>query len=358
MTTFLQLHLLTAHPGSNLNRDDTGRPKSVVFGGVPRLRVSSQSLKRAWRQSEVFSTGLADHMGKRTQQLGAEVRKHLVQQGAPEERALKIARAVAEHFGKLVDTNDDPSPDEAAYIKQLAFVSPEEMQRAKSVGEAMLADPSIEPAASDLLSRIDTAGDLAMFGRMLADNPSYSREASVQVAHAFTTHRADAEDDFYVAVDDLKNPATREDAGTSFMGVQEFGAGLFYLYACVDTNLLLANLGGNKAIASASLLSLVQAAATVSPTGKQASFASRARASYVLAERGSQQPRTLAGAFLRPVKADDILGESVARLRRLRANFDAAYGPGSDAFSECLVSPDAQEGSLAAVLEFAGASLP
>ena len=32
MTTFLQLHLLTAYPASNLNRDDTGRPKTVVFG--------------------------------------------------------------------------------------------------------------------------------------------------------------------------------------------------------------------------------------------------------------------------------------------------------------------------------------
>jgi CRISPR system Cascade subunit CasC len=55
MTTFLQLHLLTAYPPSNLNRDDTGRPKSVIFGGTPRLRVSSQSLKRAWRTSDVFA---------------------------------------------------------------------------------------------------------------------------------------------------------------------------------------------------------------------------------------------------------------------------------------------------------------
>ena len=38
----------------------------------------------------------------------------------------------------------------------------------------------------------------------------------------------------------------------------------------------------------------------MAPTGKQATFASRARASYVLAETGDQQPRSLAVAFLEP----------------------------------------------------------
>lgn len=54
MTTFIQLHLLTAYPAANLNRDDTGAPKTVVLGGAKRLRISSQSLKRAWRTSELF----------------------------------------------------------------------------------------------------------------------------------------------------------------------------------------------------------------------------------------------------------------------------------------------------------------
>jgi CRISPR system Cascade subunit CasC len=357
MTTFLQLHLLTAYPAANLNRDDTGRPKSVTFGGVPRLRVSSQSLKRAWRQSEVFEKGLSDHMGKRTQQIGAAVLEHIVAQGAPQDRALDIAREIAKHFGKLVEKSDDQTPGEGAYIRQLAFVSPEELQRAKALADAMLKDSSVTPTADDLLLRVDTAGDIAMFGRMLAESPSFNREAAVQVAHAFTTHRADAEDDFYVAVDDLKRPEQREDAGTSFMGVQEFGAGLFYLYACADLDLLVRNLGGNTDVARASLAALIESAATVAPRGKQASFASRARASYIMVERGSQQPRTLAGAFLRPSRADDVLADSVGRIRALRDNFATAYGPGADATAECVVSPDGVEGSLAEILTFAGASV-
>ena len=81
MSNFLQLHLLTAYGPSNLNRDDTGRPKSVVFGGVPRLRVSSQSLKRAWRVSEVFVDKLDGHLAARSQRLGKDVLDRLLEGG-------------------------------------------------------------------------------------------------------------------------------------------------------------------------------------------------------------------------------------------------------------------------------------
>ncbi|MFX8852599.1 type I-E CRISPR-associated protein Cas7/Cse4/CasC, partial [Acinetobacter baumannii] len=80
-----------------------------------------------------------------------------------------------------------------------------------------------------------------------------------------------------------------------------FAAGLFYLYVCIDRDLLVRNLGGDEALARAGLAALVEAAAKVAPRGKQASFASRARASFILAERGTAAPRTLASAFLAPV---------------------------------------------------------
>jgi CRISPR system Cascade subunit CasC len=46
MSNFLQLHLLTSYPPACLNRDDLNRPKSAIMGGVNRLRISSQSLKK------------------------------------------------------------------------------------------------------------------------------------------------------------------------------------------------------------------------------------------------------------------------------------------------------------------------
>ena len=174
-----------------------------------------------------------------------------------------------------------------------------------------------------------------------------------------TTHGTATEDDYYVAVDDLKDPKDREDAGTSFIGVQEFGAGVFYIYICVNTSLLVTNLGGDTALARDAIAALIECAATVAPGGKQNSFASRARASYLLAERGPQQPRTLAGAFLKPVRGDDLLALSRERLASLRDNMDAVYGPCADARAE-LYCPATQTptGSMAAVLQFAAESLP
>src|SRR5579883_1255406 len=101
MAEFIQLHFLTSYPPANLNRDDLGRPKTAAFGGAQRLRVSSQSLKRAWRTSEVFRTSLEGHVGTRTKELGNQVYKQLRDNGVTEERADAVAKRVAGVFGAL-----------------------------------------------------------------------------------------------------------------------------------------------------------------------------------------------------------------------------------------------------------------
>jgi len=357
MTTFLQLHLLTAYPPSNLNRDDTGRPKTAEFGGAQRLRISSQSLKRAWRTSPTFKERVNGRVGERTQRLGVVIRDHLAGRGMDEKKADAIAMSIAGVFGKL----EDKKEGQAVFIKQLAFIAPEEKARALALADRAFEGEKIEPKADDLLVKTDGAADVAMFGRMLAGYPAYNREAAVQVAHALTTHDAVVEDDYYVAVDDLKDASDREDAGTSFIGVQEFGAGLFYLYVCIDCDLLLKNLGGDTALARDSIAALVECAATVAPRGKQASFASRARASYFLAERGSQQPRSLAAAFIKPVSREeennDLAAASIARLTKFRDQIDKVYGPCADKTERFDLASDVAPGSLAEVIRFATESI-
>ncbi len=348
MGDFLQLHLLTAYGPSNLNRDDTGRPKSAVFGGAPRLRVSSQSLKRAWRESDVFRSGLDGHLAKRTQRLGQDILAYLREGGMSDEDAMATARAIAGVFGKLRNEGDS----NPAFIEQLAFVSPDERARAFGLADRALAGESVKPDADDLLQRADSAADIAMFGRMLADAPKFNREAAVQVAHAITTHAAVAEDDYYTALDDLKSRDEPEDAGAGFVGVQEFGAGVFYLYVCVDRGLLLQNLEGAQAVRDASLAALVEAAATVGPRGKRASFASHARALYILGEKGAQQPRSLAAAFLDPVAGREEHGlRSVEALETFKDNLDAAYGSCAD--DRCAMNCLTGAGTLAELVSFA-----
>jgi len=215
MSRFLQLHLLTFFPPANLNRDDTGRPKTAVVGGATRLRLSSQALKRAWRTSDIFAATLADHMGQRTQRLGEDVLAHLRAGGMAEDKALTTARAIAGVFGKIKDAKDS----NPTRIEQLAFIAPEERAAALALADRALAGEKVDEktaAEAGLLRRADTAADIALFGRMLAADPDYNREAAAQVAHAITTHRVAVEDDYYTAVDDLKRPS--EDAGAGFLG--------------------------------------------------------------------------------------------------------------------------------------------
>jgi CRISPR system Cascade subunit CasC len=150
-------------------------------------------------------------------------------------------------------------------------------------------------------------------------------EAAAQVAHAITVHKVAVEDDFFTAVDDLNTGM--EDAGAGHMGETEFGSGLYYLYICINRNLLTKNLQNDKTLASRALAALLEAAATVSPSGKQNSFASRTRASYILAEKGEQQPRSLSVAFLKPVQGMDVFDKAVESIRNIQKNMDAMYGP-------------------------------
>ena len=345
MSDFLQIHLLTPYAPSNLNRDDSGRPKSADMGGVPRLRVSSQSLKRAWRTSDVFQEVLDGHLAKRTARMGEIVRDWLLAGGMEEDQAIALAREVAGVFGKPKNEKN------STRTEQLAFVSPEEEAAALALADRALAGEEVSVNDEPILQRTDTAVDVAMFGRMLAASPAFNREAAVQVAHAITTHRGMPEDDYYTAVDDLKSRDDEEDSGAGFVGVAEFGAGVFYLYACIDRTLLVDNLGGNKELADLGVGALVEAMSTVAPSGKQASFASRARAVYALAERGSAQPRSLAAAFVRPVTDKrDYAAASVEALETFRANMDKVYGACADA--HCSFNALSGEGTLAKMVEF------
>lgn len=350
MTRFVQLHLLTSYPPSNLNRDDTGRPKTALVGGANRLRISSQSLKRAWRTSETFESALAGHLGTRTKLMGKEAFAQLKAGGIDEKSARESAKLIAKQFGK-------PKPDKKTEkdtdleIQQLAHLSPEERGAVNAL-VATLIERKDMPTDEELklLSHPRNAVDIAMFGRMLADAAAFNVEAAVQVAHAITVHRAAVEDDYFSAVDDLN---TREVTGAAHIGEHGYGAGLFYLYLAIDRELLRKNLGGDAALASRALEALVNAITKVSPTGMQNSFASRAYAAYVLAEKGGQQPRSLAQAFLKPVKPfddEDMFDKAVVAIEARCKNFDAVYGACAD--SRYTINVETPEGSIDGLAKF------
>jgi len=343
MTRFVQLHLLISYPPANLNRDDLGNPKTARLGGVERLRVSSQSLKRAWRTSELFQQQLAGTIGTRTKRLGREAFEALVSAGVGEKQATEWASQIAKVYGAV-------KKDNPLEIEQLVHIAPEERTSLDAL-VATLAQEKRAPSDEELdtLLHKQTAVDIAMFGRMLASKTEHNGEAAVQVAHAIGVHASAIEDDYFTAVDDLN----KDDSGAAHIGESGFAAAVFYQYLCIDRDLLKKNLGGDEELTQRALIALTEAAVKVGPSGKQNSFASRAYAHYVLAEKGAQQPRSLSLAFVKPIAGSDYAADAVGVLQHLRNNMNKVYGDCADAHRELDVLKG--EGSLAELLDFVAA---
>lgn len=373
MSTFIQLHLLTSYAPSNLNRDDLGRPKTAVMGGKTRLRISSQSLKRAWRTSEIFKTALNGHIGTRSRKIGKEW--ILTELPADDPRSDVWANDILAAYG---EPDNDPgiikqlvhvSPIEeyvlkgflqevkvyfvsgagSDYVQQIVALHKKRDEKTKADEKKKITNQIVEKMRPLLLkAKVTSAADIAMFGRMLASSPVYNIEAAVQVAHAVSVHDVAVEDDYFTAVDDLNRG--EEDLGAAHIGETEFASGVFYLYMCINRDLLMTNLGGDKELVDKAMEALVEAAAKIAPTGHQNSFASRARTSYMLAEKGSDQPRSLSVAFLKPVKGEDILAAAITELEKRRDNFDKVYGPCAD--DARRMNAETGEGSLSDIISF------
>lgn len=353
MSRFIQLHLLTAYPPANLNRDDQGSPKTAKMGGYDRLRVSSQCLKRTWRTSDLFQAAMSDHLGTRTKLLGIDIYNQLIAGGIKEKDAKDWTKAIAGVFGALKKAEKD-KPLADIEIEQLVHVSPAEQQTMKTLTEKLIIEQRAPDADELKLLRLnEQAVDIALFGRMLASSPAFNIEAACQVAHAISVHPVVIEDDYFTAVDDLNNGL--EDMGAAHIGETRFAAGLFYSYICINRELLVKNLDGNGELANKAIRALTEAAVKVAPEGKQNSFASRAYASYVLAEKGDQQPRSLSVAYLKPInhrENEDFIADSITSIIKQKDSFDKVYGACADTRYE-LNAPK-EQGTLVGLLDFVG----
>ena len=368
MARFIQLHMLTAYPPANLNRDDQGRPKTAKMGGFDRLRVSSQCLKRNWRISDIFQQAMSEHIGKRTKEMGLKVYKELRDKNICHKDAMEWTKQIAGIFGNLkllpkkekeklkdlIDTEREKKELFELEIEQLVYFDTEEEKEIFELVKT-IADRKKGPKDDDLniLRNKMSAVDIALFGRMLASKPEFNIEAACQVAHAISVHPVVIEDDYFTAVDDLNDGL--EDAGAAHIGETRFASALFYSYICINRELLTENLNGNQGLADKAIRALSEAAVKVAPEGKQNSFASRAYASYVLAEKGDQQPRSLSVAFLKPINQhenEDFINDSINAIIKQKDSFNKVYGKCADDTYELNV--EKVEGSLSGLLDFVG----
>ena len=352
---FLQIHFLTSYHATLLNRDDAGLAKRMTFGGTPRLRISSQSQKRHWREwmmrhTEVSSAWRTRHFFSRI------MLDRVVDAGVDPATAHDLVLALA---NKVLHSAGGNSVDSTSLMMKqpVLFGRPEANYFTVMIMDAVA--PGVDGAVQRLERRLDSertnfkamlrqnglqdpaAGfEGALFGRFVTSDMLARVDAPVHVAHAFTTHALDTEVDYFTVVDDL---ARDDETGAAHANDMELGSGIFYGYCVVDVPLLVSNLTGcdvkewtqQSLEGTDELLDLlVHAIAEVTPGAKLGATAPYSRAQCVVLEVGRGQPRTFANAFLKPIpvgrRDEDPMGASVEAMAKQLDALERMYGRGDE----------------------------
>ena len=329
---YVDIHVLQTVPPSCVNRDDTGSPKTAVYGGVRRARVSSQAWKRAVRLAfrEMYEP---EDLGTRTKRIVRMVQKHICALGQ-EDKAEELAVEVLKSVGLSINEKDlDKGTDalffmseaQAKALAEIAVNEPEKMKDKDACKAALKDEPSI---------------DLALFGRMVASDPSLNYDAAAQVAHAISTHSVQNEFDYFTAVDDL---SPEDSSGAGHLGTVEFNSSTLYRYATVNVNELCKSLGEASVQA---LRSFLEAFVSSMPTGKQNTFANRTLPDLVYVTARRDQPVNLVGAFEQPVQAGRQGGYAEASSKRLMAYAEQVYARYADAPAAAWILGDEIDGAV------------
>ena len=288
----IELHILQSFPVSCLNRDDVGSPKSAMFGGIKRARISSQCLKRASRELLQTLWPEAKFSGIRTRNIQEKFEAALIRHGETEEDATKKATALAATYSTL--------DGDKARVKTPVFLSPREIEEVTK-----LVHEGIDPKKAAKKTSPNDAADICLFGRMVANDPSLNIDGASMHSHALSTHKADNEIDFFSAVGDSEEEQII-DAGADHIGTLEFNSATYYRYVAINLDQLAAptHLGElNEAERRAILRAFIRAVLTATPGARKNSMNAATLPHEVLGiHKSSGQPLQLVNAFEKPVR--------------------------------------------------------
>ncbi len=328
---FLDIHAIQTLPPSNINRDDTGSPKTAQYGGVRRARVSSQSWKRAMREYFEDNSKIKN-IGIRTLRIVDSIANNLseinnINFEDAQKLTIELLNRIKNKKGETIFSVDNDYK-----ISALFFMSKSQSRRlAETILDGNFVEicvkydevsnkakedknykktseykdinkqyknkiEEVKQILQDCLSL-----DIALFGRMLANDPSLNVDASSQVAHAISTHAVQTEFDFYTAVDDL---APKDNAGAGMLGTIEFNSSTLYRYANVAIHELLEQLGDKESLVN-SLSLFIEAFTKSLPAGKVTSFANQTLPQALVVTLRNDRPISLVSAFEKPVKSSE-----------------------------------------------------
>lgn len=306
---YVDIHVIQTVPPSCVNRDDTGSPKSAVYGGVTRARVSSQAWKHAMRKyfKQLFT---AEEIGIRTRKAVDLVTGEIVRLN-PElgrEKAEKMAVKALDNAGVKIKEKDEQKRSEALF-----FMS---MGQARGLAQLAIEKETDKKRYKEAL-KVYPGYDMALFGRMVASDPSLNYDAAAQVAHSISTHAVQTEYDYFTAVDDM---APEDSVGAGHLGTIEFNSSTLYRYATVNVRELHTYLGADTAKV---VRGFAEAFIRSMPDGKQNSCANLTRPDAVYLTVRRDQPVNLCGAFERAILSEE--GYAAPSVRRLMEYAEESY---------------------------------
>lgn len=337
----LEIHVLQSFPPANLNRDENGMPKSTVFGGRPRARISSQCQKRAVRKFYQDYADLAPaQFADRSRNWLPELKSLLVEQGIDDTQA-EIAARLALTEGLKLKFNDEGKATTIIFLgrTEIAAIANILISNWATIEPGLAGetpalptkDPNIAKVIEKALVETGKPGDVALFGRMMASLPTVNVDAAVQMAHAISVNTLQQEFDFFTAVDDLGG---REDTGADHMGETGYNSSTYYRFTTLDTEQLKRNLGAvdqAPAVASAFTEAFIKAI----PTGHQNGFAAHSLPAAVMVVVRRGQPVSLVDAFENPAApkgGKSLLENALTKLDSHWADLSKMYGETSVAF--------------------------
>ena len=334
---FINFHVLISHSPSCLNRDDMNMQKTAIFGGHRRVRISSQSLKRAMRKSDYYKESLG-HPSIRTRELGKLQEKLLAElkDRYPENIVIQALEWISGKEGLAEASVGDVAVAPWA-VEEVAWFC-EQIQQADEDADKKKLQKQIEKDAAPLRAALASAVDIALSGRMATSGLMTNMDGALAVAHAITTHPVDSDIDWFTAVDDLVEEEKHErkvgeteegegEQGAGHLNTQEFSSGVFYRYASLNIRQLQQNLGGASRDDALEIAKhVLHMLATVVPTAKNQSTAPFNLADFVMVSF-SDQPVSLANAFEKPVsEKGGFLAPSIDALKDYWRKVHSGYG--------------------------------
>jgi CRISPR system Cascade subunit CasC len=345
LSLYLDMSALQSVPAANLNRDDLGSPKQVRYGNAPRIRVSSQSWKRVIREGVESDLG---EKAARTRMVPIKVCQALTREGWPEELAEFAGAQVAASAGKKGIGTEKAGHTSVllflpqAAVEELAALCTEHREALEKAIGSKKPGQTLPPHLVEEILKRRTAS-ISLLGRMLAELPDANVDGAAQVAHAFTTHAAEPQRDYFTAVDDWLGEA---ETGSGHLDTAEFSAGVFYRYATVNVSDLLKNLEGDTKAARTVLASFAEHFLYSLPQAKRTSTAPHTLPDLAYLAVRQHRPISLAAAFETPVTADargGFSGSSRTALAAYATQINRLTGPRHRRFhGHTTIDPDTE----------------